>query len=378
MNRFHPDFLGETAARIKLQSYPSVRQFVVQHLYPDTLRLLLLLHQYVPVHCVIGIGYSGKVEVMNALTGAGIRVLTPDYDELEHCVRSELGLTLKACREQDFSLLIHEVGGYAIKCLHADFPEDIDIVRGAMEVTKQGVWVAEQLPDLKIPQVNCAQTRLKQVEGKMVGEAVVTALDVILREIGFSTVGREALVLGYGWVGKGTAVSLRNRGLQVSVLDTDIIQCVDATVDGFSVPRTADYTHAQHPRWAIVVGTSGQQSINAKLIATLPDRCFLVSGSSKDHEIDLRYLQDISVSTSPVHPYVEAIITQDGRTLFLVNSGFPVNFTGASVPDEIVEFLFAELIMLVPWLLDNTLTPGIYPLPEEQEKIAAEVWLDLR
>lgn len=377
MTRFHPDFLGKTAKRIELQTYATVRQFVVQHLYPDTLRLLLLLHKHIPLHCVVGIGYSGHPDVVEALTNAGVKVVTPDYDELEQTVITELALTLEACREQDFSLLIHEVGGYAIQCLHQHFPESCDLVKGAVEITKQGVWVAEQLPELKIPQLNCAQTRLKQIEGKMVGEAVVTALDVILRDIGYATVGREALVLGYGWVGRGTAASLRNRGMQVSVMDTDIIQCVDATVDGFLVPRDLGST-VQSARWAIVVGATGYQSIHSALLDTLPDRCFLVSGASKDHEIDLAYLRNITATTTRIHPHVEAITTHDGRTLFLVNDGFPVNFTGASVPDEIVEFLFAELIMLIPWLLENNLEPGIYPLPVEQERIAAEIWLDLR
>lgn len=377
MTGFHPDFLGETARRIGLQDYPNVRQFVVQHLYPDTLRLLLLLHKHIPLQCVIGIGYSGNTDVVETLTHAGIKVVTPRYEVLEETVRTELALTLDTCRTNDLTLLIHEVGGYAVKCLHQHFPDSIALVSGAVEITKQGVWVAEQLPELKIPQLNCAQTRLKQIEGKMVGEAVVTALDVILREMGYSTVGREALVLGYGWVGRGTAVSLRNRGLQVSVLDSDVIQCVDATVDGFLVPRDSPVSTTPS-RWAIVVGATGHQSISASLMDSLPDRCFLVSGASKDHEIDLPYLHENSVTTTRIHQHVEAMMTNDGRTLFLVNGGFPVNFTGASVPDEIVEFLFAELLMLIPWLLDNTLEPGIYPLPEEQERIAAQIWLDLR
>jgi len=55
MSDFLPDFLGETARRIKLGIYSDQKQFVVQHLYPDTLRLLLLLHKHVAIDCVIGI-----------------------------------------------------------------------------------------------------------------------------------------------------------------------------------------------------------------------------------------------------------------------------------------------------------------------------------
>ncbi|XPM53211.1 MAG: hypothetical protein EDM05_034045 [Leptolyngbya sp. IPPAS B-1204] len=67
MNTFHPDFLGEVARRVGIQSHPNYRQFVVQHLYEDTLRLLLISHQFFPIDVVIGISYSGKKQVVEAL-----------------------------------------------------------------------------------------------------------------------------------------------------------------------------------------------------------------------------------------------------------------------------------------------------------------------
>lgn len=376
MNSYHPDFLGETARRIGLRHYPDVRQFVVQHLYPDTLRLLLLLHEYVEIDCVIGIGYSGTKAVADQLRDVGIKVLTPAYKDLQTTVCNELELALTRCADDNLKLLIHEVGGYAVKSLHEHHIDRCDLVAGAIEVTKQGVWVAESLEQLKIPQLNCAQTRLKEVEGKLVGDSVVSALDTIMRELGISLCGRSALLCGYGWVGKGAAESLKFRGMQVSVNDLDVIKLVNAAVDGFAVVQNPGLQDIGQS--ALVLGTSGSQSIGKNLIEHLPERCFLVSGSSKDHEIDLAYLESVTVSREPVHAHVDALILQNGRTLFLVNKGYPVNFTGSSVPDEIVEFLFSELIMLVPELLDNDLAPGIYPLAPELETTAAQVWLDLR
>ena len=371
---FHPDFLGEMCRRLKLQAYPDTRQFVVQHLFPDTVRLLRLLHQYVPVDTVIGISYSGNSHAIEELRALGIRVLTPDYTELVGCVENELASCIKRSRQNKHRLIIHEVGGIAIKALHE--PEYIggDTVVGALEITKQGVWVAEQLMPLKIPQVNVAQTRLKQIEGKQVGEAVVSALDGILRDLGYSTVGRDALVIGYGWVGKGVAQSLRNRGLGVSVRDVDTVSVVEATVDGHHPAYGDHLTRAP----AIVVGATGRQSINKELLAQLPDRCFLVSGSSKDHEIDLLHLEHETAESTLLHKHVKQCTLHDGRRLYLVNEGYPVNFTGASVPDEIVEFLFAELIMLIPRLLDGPVAPGIHTLPVADEELPARIWLEMR
>ena len=371
---FHPDFLGETARRVGLRRYSGVRQFVVQHLYPDTLRLLELLHEYLPVDVVIGISYSGNDDVVQRLEAMGLRVLTPGYAELQATVDRELGRSLAGCRARGEELVIHEVGGYAIKSLHERHADCCELVAGALEITKQGVWVAERLPELRVPQLNCAQTRLKEIEGRMVGESVVTALDVILRELGYAVTGRRALVTGYGWVGRGVAVGLKSRGMQVSCFDSDVIKRVEATVDGFEVPKSP--LAALEP--AVVVGATGSRSITPELIDRLPHRCCLVSGSSKDHEIDLDYLRAVTHGSGPVHPHVEALTMEDGRTLYLVNGGYPVNFTGSSVPDEIVEFLFAELIMLIPELLEGRPQPGIYPLGRQQEAVAAQIWLDLR
>ncbi len=373
MTNVIPDYLGETARRIGLKEYPAVRQFVVQHLYPDTLRLLLLLHKHIPIDCVIGIGYSGSQPVIEELKQAGIKVVTPSFQELNQVLHRELGSSLERCRKDNLELMIHEVGGYAITCLHEHYANDINIVVGAVEVTKQGVWAAQALPDLKIPQLNCAETRLKEIEGGLVGEAVVAAFDNIARDLGMALVGREALLVGYGWVGKGAAHSLSARGGRVTVQDVDNITLVGAVVDGFSVLRGE---HSFKPQ--IVIGTSGRRSITATLIDQLPHKCFLVSGSSKDVEIDIDYLRSITKSVDQIHEHVEALTLNDGRCLYLVNKGYPVNFTGASVPDEIVEFLFSELIMLVPELLSKKYRPGTYALPEELESIAAEIWLDLR
>lgn len=374
MNAFHPPFLKEVAQRIGLKKYPKTKQFVVQHLFADTLRLLEILHEYIPIDVVISISYSGSEEVVEALRQKGIRVCTPNFDTLHETIKQELENTLERCEEEDSKLLIHEVGGYTIKILHEHFQASIARVIGAIEVTKQGVWEARKLPQLLIPQLNCAETRLKQIEGKMVGEAVVVALDNILREMGYAVVGRKVYLLGYGWVGKGAALALRSRGMIVSVFDTDIIKMVEATVDGFHVLRSESELHT----FDIVLGTSGSRSINKDILDALPSRCFLVSGSSKDHEIDLQYLQAQQIKTEKIHPHIHSYQLPDDRNLLLVNGGYPVNFTGSSVPDEIVEFLFAELIILVKVMMEETPSPGIYPLAPELEELPAAVWLEMR
>ena len=334
----------------------------------------MLLHEYVPVSVVISISYSGNNDVIEALRKKGIKVLTPAFNEIDTVIVNELQHCFQQCEASQTKLLIHEVGGYTIRLLHENFEPYLNYVIGAVEVTKQGVWEARKLKKLQIPQLNCAETKLKEIEGKMVGESVVATLDNILRDIGYAVVGRKAAVFGYGWVGSGVARALKARGMLVSVYDTNIIKLVEAAVNGFQILKSNE----EITDCNIIIGASGKLSIDKKVIDGLSSRCFLVSGSSKDKEIDLAYLKSLQKETNKIHPHIHQFTLKDNREILLVNEGYPVNFTGSSVPDEIVEFLFAELIILVKILLEETPGPGIYPLDEELEKIPAAVWLEMR
>jgi adenosylhomocysteinase len=368
-----PDFLGEVARRASLRRHEGVRQFVVQHLYPDTLRLLLASHRYVPISTVIGIGYSGNPEVAATLRREGIRVELPSRLEMEAVIRRELGRCLIEAQRDGVQLILHEVGGTAFRILHDEYAALIDQVRGAVEITKQGVWEARKLSRLLVPQWNCAETRLKQLEGPFVGEAVVVAIDNILRECGFCLAGREALVLGYGWVGRGICDGLRKRGMTVKVSDSDALQQVALTLDGF--PLCGPNLSALR----LVVGATGVRSIDAEVLQRLPHRTMIASGSSKCVEIDVDWLEAHSVAREKVHRHLEAFTLHDGRILYLFHDGYPVNFTGSSVQDEIVEFLFAEALLLLDLAASQTdVAPGIYPLPPEREQLPAKVWLELR
>ncbi len=373
MNTFHPDFLGEVARRIGIKPHPHYRQFVVQHLYEDTLRLLLTSHQFFPLDVVLGISYSGQKSVVEALQKQGIRVLTPRFHELESTIQTELKSSLERCCQAGHQLLLQEVGGYAITCLHKHYRDYHPVVRGSVEITKQGVWAARRIDNLLIPQLNCAETRLKEVEGDYVGDAVVLSLDRILREIGYALAGRLVLVNGYGWVGRGVCRSLRGKNVVVAAQDIDALKKVALKLDGFLLRDELDNLK----RVEIVIGAAGVCSITPELIEGLGPRAILVSASSQKIEIDLDYLHTQAQWTEFVHPHVQAYHLPK-RILYLVNQGYPVNFVGSSVPDEIVEFLLAEALILLEQLVSHDFPPGTFPLAPELEEIPAQVWLDLR
>ena len=64
---------------------------------------------------------------------------------------SALQKSLLACRSSGQKLVIQEVGGYVVELLHERFQDQLDLVEGVVEITKQGVWRADQLASSKFP-----------------------------------------------------------------------------------------------------------------------------------------------------------------------------------------------------------------------------------
>ena len=82
-----------------------------------------------------------------------------------------------------------------------------------------------------------------------------------------------------------------------------------------------------------------------------------------------------------VNESVEAVaLPEAGRRILLVNDGFPVNFIpgSQSVPDEIVEMILGELMILLRALAGEDFAPGLHRITPEQEAVCARLWLEMR
>lgn len=371
MQSLKPEILEYAASVANLQPQHDVEQFVVQHIYPDTVRLLNVLHKAVPIHTLIAISYSGNSDCMKELKALGIRLVSPDHKTMLDVIGRELQSCVRAMESAGKRVLIHEVGGMALSAAHAPGFFSVDTIVAAMEVTKQGVWAAERCAPLLFPQFNIATTYVKKIEGNQVGEAVVASIELIMRGQGIDLAGRKAAVTGFGWIGRGTAVGLRKRNMSVAVHDINPLLALEASIEGFEVvPRFAEVM--------LMVGCTGKQSIDLDILKQLPNGCVLASGASKNHEIDLAALQAMTKRVTAIHQHVDAYLMEDGRTLYLMNDGYPINFTGPSVADEVVELLFAELIVQVPDALSGEYTAGVHTLSEAREKLLAAEWLRQR
>src|SRR5262249_14504338 len=115
-------------------------------------------------------------------------------------------------------------------------------IRGVSEETTTGVHRLYDLTRqgrLPFPAINVNDSVTKSKFDNLYGcrESLV---DGIRRATDVMLAGKEAVVAGYGDVGKGSAASLRNGGARVIVTEIDPICALQAAMEGFEVRTMED------------------------------------------------------------------------------------------------------------------------------------------
>ncbi|MEM7496517.1 MAG: S-adenosylhomocysteine hydrolase [Pseudomonadota bacterium] len=339
------------------------------------------LDTVVEFDAIFGVPYSSnRPEIRESWTEqfGDVVDIPQDIATMEARLVDRLGKSLSLCRAKGQQLIVQEVGGFVVPLLHKYFRDQLHLVAGVVEITKQGVWRAQEI-ELGCPVLHCADSELKRLEAQRCGETIVRCVDGIARELGIALAGRTATVVGAGWIGSGVARALRRIDMVPAVVDLDPLKLAEARLDGFAASR--DGAHLEES--ALVIGATGACSLPAEVLGRLSHGTIVASASSRQHEIDVEFLK--ANPSQRLGPAVEAFHLGGGegiapRSLLLVNDGFPANFIpgSGSVPDEIVETILAELIVLMHGLTQRPYANGIHRISREEERLCAEVWLELR
>jgi len=375
------DYLPALVERLNLSRSAAHRYLLVAHLFDDTMRMIDALAGVMDFDAIVGVPYSSGSDATRQKWQAryGDRVHCPKTEEaFKQALVAILHKSFLACRSSGQKLVIQEVGGYVVELLHEVFPDQLHLVEGVVEITKQGVWRASR-SDLKIPVLHCADSELKRLEATRCGETIARCLDGLMRDLGNSLAGRRAAVFGAGWIGFGVAQGLRRLDVIPSLIDINPLKVAEARLSGFD----ASLAPGDLGSCDLVVGAAGRLSITEDVLRQLRNGCLVASASSRRIEIDVAFLE--AAPSYDIHPSIRAFHLGDGRTgcdrqICLVNDGYPANFIpgSGSVADEIVELILGELIVLMADLTTYTYEPGIHRLDSEGEATCTQLWIEQR
>ncbi|GAA3623116.1 hypothetical protein GCM10022419_130980 [Nonomuraea rosea] len=286
---------------------------------------------------------------------------------IESVGRIAVDAAVRAARTNGAPVVIQEVGGYCSDLASELVPH----VRGIVEDTKQGQWRYQALERLPLPVFTIADSPLKALEDIQVGRAIATSLEGLLRSRFYCLLSeRRVLVLGYGGIGASLAEHLRRIGARVAIFDLNEVRMAAAVVNGYRVGSREELL-----AWAeVIVGTSGDRSLDVHDIQYLRDGVILASGSSKQVEIDVAGLRDHSLSTLPTDDVETFLIA--GRSVHLLNEGRPINFLEQSILGGVLDLVYSELFLCTRELARTPLAAGLYRLDKKLQQALARRWFE--
>ena len=346
------------------------------HLEAKTANLILTLRAGGAEMYVIG---SNPLSTQDEITAAlsetdGITVSARHGESLEEHAAS-IDRLLDAS-----PTLIVEDGGEVIGRIVERGIERLPRLIGICEETTTGV---EQLRELEragklpIPAIAVNDARMKYLLDNRYGTGQST-WDAIMRSTNLLVAGKTVLIIGYGWVGRGLALRARGLGARVVVAELDPIKSVEALMEGHDV---ASLNEGIAQADIVLTATGKPGVVGKEALERVKDGAILANAGHFGYEIDKEALDEMSVENREARPGVRSYRLADGRTIYLLGEGELVNLSVADGhPAEIMDISFALQALSLEYLARNgaTLSPRVYPVPEEIDTQVARTVLSVR
>jgi adenosylhomocysteinase len=202
-----------------------------------------------------------------------------------------------------------------------------------------------------------------------------STLDGIIRATNILLAGRNMVVVGYGWCGKGVALRARGMGSNVIVCEIDPIKAVEAVMDGFRVMPIAAAASIGD---IFVTVTGNRHVIDGAHFAKMKDGAIVCNSGHFDLELNLVALKEMSQPVEQVRPFVEEYKLSNGNRIIVLGEGRLINLAAAEGhPASVMDMSFANQALSAEYLVKNKgkLEPGVHLLPKEVDQEIASLKL---
>lgn len=254
--------------------------------------------------------------------------------------------------------LIIDDGGDLVTILHSERPDLLETIRGGAEETTTGIIRLKALEKeglLKLPMVAVNDAYCKYLFDNRYGTGQ-SVWDAVNRTTNLVVAGKTAVVVGYGWCGKGVAMRAKGLGAKVIVTEVDPIRAVEAHMDGFEVMPMSEA--AKHGDFFVTV-TGNRDVITGEHFDVMKDGAILCNAGHFDVEVNKIELGSRAASIRTVRRNIEEYALKDGRKVYLLAEGRLVNLgAGDGHPAEIMDMTFALQAMSLKYVNDNYETIG--------------------
>jgi adenosylhomocysteinase len=254
--------------------------------------------------------------------------------------------------EYDNNVIIDD-GGDLVHMLHSRMPERIAHVYGGCEETTTGILrlkAMEREGQLRFPMVMVNDADCKHLFDNRYGTGQ-SVFDGINRTTNLIVAGKNVVVAGYGWCGKGVAMRAKGMGARVIVTEINPVRAIEAVMDGFDV---MPMNEAAGLGDLFITVTGCRDVVGPEAFARMKDGAICCNAGHFDVEVDVAWLREHAVSAEEQRTNIMAYEMEDGRRINVLAEGRLVNLAaGDGHPAEIMDMSFAIQALCARWIVMN-------------------------
>ncbi|MCD6427111.1 MAG: adenosylhomocysteinase [Caldisericaceae bacterium] len=273
--------------------------------------------------------------------------------------------------------IIVDDGGDMVYLVHTKRKELLKKIIGASEETTTGVIRDRALENegkLKFPVIAVNNGQCKYLFDNRYGTGQST-WDGIIRTTNITIAGKNVVVAGFGWVGRGVAMRAKGLGARVFVTEVDPIRAMEAHMEGFTVLPMKEAAKIGD----IFVTTTGDTNvIDKRHFSLLKNGAILANAGHFNVEINMPELEKSAVKKRVVRENITEYTLPNRRKVYVLGEGRLVNLACADGhPIEIMDLSFALQALSVEYLLKNgkKMENKVYNVPAEIDLRVAEEML---
>jgi adenosylhomocysteinase len=269
-------------------------------------------------------------------------------------------------------------GADLVSTIHKSRRELLPGIIGGTEETTTGVirlraMAADGMLRFPVIAVNDAMT--KHFFDNRYGTGQST-LDGIIRATNVLLAGKNFVVAGYGWCGRGLASRARGMGALVIVTEIDPLKALEAVMDGFQVMPMIEAARIGDIFCTV---TGDINVVDSNHFKAMKDGAIVANSGHFNVEINIPALQKLA-SGDPklVRPFVDQYEMKDGRKIHILGEGRLINLASAEGhPASVMDMSFANQALAAEFMVKNAdkLEKRVYSVPAEVDAEIARMKL---
>ena len=290
---------------------------------------------------------STQDDVAAVLVHQGLNVFA-----IHGCTQEEYFADIRRVLSAGPNIIIDD-GGDLVTTLHKEFPELVPGVIGGCEETTTGILRLKAMDAagaLKFPMMLVNDADCKHLFDNRYGTGQ-SVWDGINRTTNLIVAGKNVVVAGYGWCGKGVAMRAKGLGAEVIVTEVDSVKAMEAVMDGFKVMPMLEAA----PLGDFFITVTGcKDVIGPEHFLKMKDGAICCNAGHFDVEVAVAKLRAMAVSHRPARNNIHAYTLENGRTVYIIAEGRLVNLAaGDGHPAEIMDMSFAIQALSARYLVEH-------------------------